>query len=60
MVNWKIPPNTRTVNISSLGALFYLGASWSTSDGFTSIALNPGTELERSTTPIFDIDALFG
>jgi hypothetical protein len=60
MVNWKIPPNTRVVNISSLGGQLYLGASWSTSDGFTSIALNPGTELERTTTPIFDIDALFG
>ena len=60
MVNWKIPPNTRIVNISTLGTLLYLGASWSTSDGFTSIALNPGTELERSTTPIFDLDALFG
>jgi hypothetical protein len=35
-----------------------MAATWASADGFTSLSLNPGTELERSSTPTFDIDAL--
>lgn len=58
ILNWKVPANSRRISIMSAEAI-HLGMSWSTGDGFTSMALNPGTELERSSTPIFDIDALF-
>lgn len=57
IATWKVPANSRRVVISS-SALVHMGAHWSTADGFTSLALNPGTELERSSTPTFDIDAL--
>lgn len=58
ILNWKVPANSRRVAITS-AAPVHIGMSWSTADGFTSMALNPGTELERSSMPIFDIDALF-
>lgn len=58
ILNWKVPANSRRIAISSTDPI-HSGMSWSTGDGFTSMVLNPGTELERSSTPIFDIDALF-
>ena len=58
IVNWKVPPNSRRVSISGAEPI-HMGMTWSTTDGFTSLPLNPGTELERSSTPVFDIDALF-
>ena len=58
ILNWKVPANSRRISISSAEPI-QMGMSWSSGDGFTSMALNPGTELERSSTPIFDIGALF-
>lgn len=58
ILNWKVPGNSRRISISSAEPV-HMGMSWSSGDGFTSMVLNPGTELERSSTPIFDIDALF-
>jgi hypothetical protein len=58
MVNWRVPANSRLITITSARAVS-IGASWSTSDGFTSMPLNPGTELERSSRPQLDLDALF-
>lgn len=58
ILSWKVPPNTRRVSISNTDSI-YMAATWASADGFTSLALNPGTELERSSTPTFDIDALF-
>ena len=58
MATWKVPANTRLVQITS-SEVIHLGASWSSGDGFTSLPLNPGTELERATTPTFDLGALF-
>ena len=59
IITWKVPPNTRRITITNLDPV-YMAATWASADGFTSMALNPGTELERSSTPTFDIDALFG
>ena len=59
VVQWKVPPNSRLIRFSSLDPIHF-GATWSSSDGFTSVPLNPGTELERATTPTFDLGALFG
>ena len=59
VVQWKVPPNSRLIELRSLDAIHF-GATWSSGDGFTSIPLNPGTELERATTPTFDLGALFG
>jgi len=59
VVQWKVPPNSRLIRLSSLDPIHF-GATWSSSDGFTSVPLNPGTELERATTPTFDLGALFG
>lgn len=59
VLQWKVPPDSRLIELSSLDSIHF-GATWSSSDGFTSIPLNPGTELERATTPIFDLGALFG
>ncbi|MGA1669598.1 MAG: DUF5719 family protein [Candidatus Nanopelagicaceae bacterium] len=59
IVTWKVPENTRRITITNLNPV-HMAATWSNGDGFTSLALNPGTELERSSTPTFDIDALFG
>jgi hypothetical protein len=58
MVNWRVPANSRLITIASSRSVS-IGASWSTGDGFTSMPLNPGTELERSSRPQLDIDALF-
>lgn len=58
IANWKVPPNSRKIAFAASDPL-HMGMSWSTSDGLTSVALNPGTELERSSAPVFDIDALF-
>jgi hypothetical protein len=58
IATWKVPPNVRRITISSNDPL-HMAATWASADGFTSLALNPGTELERSSTPTFDIDALF-
>lgn len=57
IVNWRVPSNSRRVSISS-AAPIQIAATWSSSDGFTSLPLNPGTERERSSTPTFDINAL--
>jgi hypothetical protein len=59
VVQWKVPPNARLIELTSLDPIHF-GATWSSSDGFTSLPLNPGTELERATTPTFDLGALFG
>lgn len=59
VLHWKVPPNSRLIELTSLDSIHF-GATWSNSDGFTSIPLNPGTELERATTPTFDLGALFG
>lgn len=58
ILNWKVPANSRMITLSSVDPI-HIGMSWSSSDGFTSVALNPGTELERSSAPVFDIGALF-
>lgn len=58
IVTWKVPRNTRRITITNLDPV-HMAATWESSDGFTSLALNSGTELERSSTPTFDIDALF-
>lgn len=58
ILNWKVPANSRVITLASIDPI-HMGMSWSTGDGFTSMALNPGTELERSSAPVFDIDALF-
>lgn len=57
IAQWKVPANSRRIAISSTDPV-HMAATWASSDGFTSLPLNPGTELERSTTPTFDIDAL--
>lgn len=58
ILNWKVPAESRMIKFASVDPI-NIGMSWSTGDGFTSMALNPGTELERSSAPVFDIDALF-
>ena len=57
ILNWRVPSNSRKIAITSAYPV-HMAATWSGSDGFTSMPLNPGTELERSSTPTFDIDAL--
>lgn len=57
IAHFKVPASSRRISIVSSDAV-HMAATWSTSDGFTSVALNPGTELERSSRPTFDIDAL--
>lgn len=57
ILNWRVPENTRRISITSAYPV-HMAATWSSADGFTSVPLNPGTELERSSTPTFDIDAL--
>ena len=57
ILNWRVPSNSRRIAITSTYPV-HMAATWSSGDGFTSMPLNPGTELERSSTPTFDIDAL--
>ena len=57
ILNWKVPTDSRRITIVSAFPV-HMAATWSSVDGFTSLPLNPGTELERSSTPTFDIDAL--
>jgi hypothetical protein len=54
IVNWRVPPNTRLVTISSATPVV-AAMSWISGDGVARLGIAPSTNLESATKPIADI-----
>lgn len=54
IVNWRVPPNTRLLTISSATPVV-AAMSWISGDGVARLGIAPSTNLESATKPIADI-----
>ena len=54
IVNWRVPPNTRLLTISSASPVV-AAMSWISGDGVARLGIAPSTNLESATKPVADI-----
>ena len=54
IVNWRVPPNTRLLTISSASPVV-AAMSWISGDGVARLGIAPSTSLESATKPVADI-----
>ena len=54
IVNWRVPPNTRLLTISSASPVV-AAISWISGDGVARLGIAPSTNLESATKPVADI-----